>query len=44
MTFIPVESMDEVIEAALEQSPAHPNPPPRPPSQTVRPTGTFLKS
>jgi ATP-dependent Lon protease len=45
MTFIPVESMDEVIEAALEQSPAHPSPPPpRPPSQTVSPPGTFLKN
>jgi ATP-dependent Lon protease len=45
ITFIPVESMDEVIEAALEQSPAHPSPPPpRPPSQTVSPTGTFLKN
>jgi ATP-dependent Lon protease len=36
ITFIPVETMREVLDAALEQSPAHPSPPPpRPPSQSV---------
>jgi len=45
ITFVPVESMDEVLEAALEPSPAHASPPPpRPASQAVRSPGTFLKS
>jgi ATP-dependent Lon protease len=45
ITFIPVETMDEVLEAALEQSPLRSSlPAPRPPSQVVSPTGTFLKN
>jgi len=45
ITFIPVETMDEVLDAALEQSPAHSSPPPpRPPSQAVNSPGTFLKN
>jgi ATP-dependent Lon protease len=45
IAFIPVETMDEVLEAALEQLPAHSSPPPpRPPSHAVSSPGTFLKS
>jgi ATP-dependent Lon protease len=45
ITFIPVETMDEVLEAALEHSPPRPSlPVPRPPSPAVSPTGTFLKN
>jgi ATP-dependent Lon protease len=45
ITFIPVETMDEVLEAALEHAPSHASPPPpRSPSQGVRSPRTFLKS
>jgi ATP-dependent Lon protease len=45
ITFIPVETMEQVIEAALENPPARRSAAPQPhPSQPVGSTGSFLRS
>jgi len=44
VTFVPVETMEEVVEAALEHPPSRrPNPGPRAKAQRVGSQGTFLK-